>query len=147
MIRVAVIVKGVEQDLDVVVGGERVVAAQLARDDAVRLRVVTHDAEVDRLVVDDDAYLGRLRYRLAGTRVLLHEVGRRLGLAPRLVVEHPIHPDRRRDPVGVQRLGRRRLRAGVRSGKQDGEHGCRLQATFGQSIGHARGLYFRGSRA
>jgi hypothetical protein len=72
---------------------ERVVAPQLARDDAVRIRVVAHEAEVHRLAIDEHADLGLLGGGLARMRVLLDEVGDDVGLRPCLVVQHAVDAD------------------------------------------------------
>jgi len=133
MIRVAVIVERVEQNLEVIVAGERVVAAQLPRDDAARIRIATHDPEIDGLAIDQHAHFGVLRHRFANARVLLHEIRCRLGPLPGHLVEHAVDLDRGRDPSSSQCLRRhRRLRAGDRSGRQNGERDRREpRETFG----------------
>ena len=59
------IVKRIEHDLEAIVVGERIVAAHLAPDDAVAIRVEAGRADVDRLVVEQHADLGPLGDRLA----------------------------------------------------------------------------------
>src|SRR5688500_13723365 len=70
-------------------------AARVGNDDARRIAVVHHGANVERVVGEEDAHLGALRYRLAFVGLFLRKSsdGRRVG--PRRIAEH-ITVERRR---------------------------------------------------
>ena len=92
---VALVAEGVEDDLKAVALVERRVATALRDDDAVRLRVQAHDAEVDRLVGEHDANLSSLRRGSPRVGRRLKEAGEHLGPGPRGVVGHVPVDERR----------------------------------------------------
>ena len=89
--RAALIAKGVEQDLDAVVGGQAGVARHLRADDPPRLGVVRDDADVEVVLVVQERDVGSFRRRPTLARAVA-ESDRRSS-APR---SRPVHPARRR---------------------------------------------------
>ena len=100
---VAAVAEGVEDDHDVVVPLEVAVAAHLRGRDAGRVAVERADAEVEVVVVAQDAHLGGLprRRALPGLRLGQRADGR--GRRPVRLVEATVEPDRRLRGRGERR--------------------------------------------
>ena len=113
-IAAALVVEGVEDDLDIVLLEQAVrVAAHLGRDDGRRRRVVRVDADVEVPRVVGDADLGPFGGGLAFRGLLLNELPCRRRGGPGRVVQHAVQAGRRRHadgaqgrpPLGMMRLG------------------------------------------
>ena len=103
---VLLVLVGVEDDLERIHVAEARVAARVGRDDLRRIGVVHHRADINRLVVVDDADFGGFGRGLPFERLGLDEVGERGRGLPDAIVQHAV--DRRRF--------RRRHRGGDRPG-------------------------------
>ena len=110
---------GVEDHLEAVGVVHRRVAARVGDDDARRIRVVEHRADVERVGGEDDADFRPFRRGLPFVRLFLPEGRDRRRLRPRRIAEH-IAVDRRR----FRRTGRGR---DVRGGRRRGGSGGRLR--------------------
>ena len=117
------VVVGVEDDLEGVRVAEPRVPAGVGGDDAVGVAVVEGGADVERVVVEEDADLGALRRRLPLEGVRLDEPGQRLRPLPDLVVQAPVYERRfhgRRGPPDAG-AGLALLRPCRRGGEGGGE--------------------------
>ena len=85
---VLAIAVGVEDHLEAVGVVHRRVPSRIRHDDAARVRVVEHHADVERVGGEDHADLGLLGRRLALIRLLLHEAGDWRGRLPRWITQH-----------------------------------------------------------
>jgi hypothetical protein len=87
-----VIVKGVQVEVELV-GLDLLIPASECGLDLLRLAVVHARADVEGIVSDEHPYLGLLGSWVALRRLRLPEPGRRLGAAPRPLIEPAIHHD------------------------------------------------------
>ena len=118
-VAVAPIVEGVEDDGEAVVAEHAgAVALHLVRHDPARFREPAARRDVQRVVVEHDPRLGRLRRGLAGVRFLLHEIGDRRHGAVHRFVEPAIELQRRVQADGPHRHVVAGVGLGVRRGRQ-----------------------------
>ena len=95
-VAVALVVEGVEHDLEHVGSRGVEVLLQIADDDVGGRAVVGEDAEIQRLLVVGDAHFGLLRRRLPFVRLALQEAAGDRRVAPDRLVERAVDRDRRR---------------------------------------------------
>ena len=100
----------VEDDLERVHVVQARVAARVSRDDLRRLRVVTHDADVQRVIVEQQTHLRPLGGGSALDRLRLNEIADRRRRVPRPVVQHAIDRRRLADSGAAHALDRGGLR-------------------------------------
>src|SRR5437667_10162933 len=87
---VAAIVRGVDQNLEIVIQVLRQVAPQLGSDDGLRGGIATEDSEIHFVPRVKNPYLSGLSWRLALMRLTLEEIPYRFGGLPQWVVERSI---------------------------------------------------------
>src|SRR6266581_1316587 len=76
------------------------VSRELRRDDAARMRLVTHDPDVDRLLIEQHAHVGGLARRPALYRLALRERADRWRDSPVRLSETSVDVDSADSPAG-----------------------------------------------
>ena len=87
---VALIVKGIQSDDNVIVGTHAIVSAHIAGHDLVGLGIPAPNGHVDVVAVVGDAELRLLIHRLARSRAVLNDRSPDLRIAPRFVIQDTI---------------------------------------------------------
>ena len=95
--RVALVAERVEHDAQPVIGVQTRVPRHLRRQDAAGLRVVTHDADVEVVLVVEQRDFSPLRGHCAGHRDSLDQIANLRRLPPRRLVQRPIDDNLRAD--------------------------------------------------
>jgi hypothetical protein len=111
--RAALVPKGVEENLDAIVGGQAGIARHLRADDTPRLGVVRDDADIEMISVVQERDVGSFRRRPTGYGLSLDQITDFRGRTPNRLVQYAIncdgfrrdgHDGRPRDPVRRSRL-------------------------------------------
>src|SRR5207249_6509902 len=142
---VASIRERVEDQLEAVLLACDEVFADVVDDDAGLLRgVMTEDADVKRVTIEDETHLGGLCCELTLVRLRLHEIDRRLRLAPHFFLERAVEHDRDGGSDGDNRsaavgrgerlTGSVRRRVGDISGRERGGQKGETEDHWGRAI-------------
>src|SRR5258708_20871898 len=91
-VRIVAIVGGVDDDLKVVIQFLTDIPAQLCGHDPFGIGVEASDAEVDFVLVIENADFGPFSWSLSFVRLALQEVRNRSGLRPDWIIERAIQP-------------------------------------------------------
>ena len=136
---VAVVVEGIEGDAEDIAFPAGEVALQLVDDDPVGFRVVAVDAEVEVVVVKEDADLRPLRGGRPLVRVGLNETGHRNGQGPVGFLQLPVELDGLVGPAGGDGLFFR-LGGDRDCGRRPGQHKDE-KSRLGPAPGHTATMW------